>query len=329
MDPTFSGKPIFVDHVDEVEPKLDRLKNEADGWVIKSFFNAADGKHWCEFIVTSERGLKAVERGMWLSNAYVAKKKGAGGLWNGVPYVAEITEAEYEHLAIVNNPRYEESVILTPEEFKRYNEEKLTELKKFTNSKGENMKFQIFKKSKVENAIDPELTVVLPKSGKEKSIGQIINEADDMEQNKAACMANLEDKVKMYDGSMCNVGELLERHKALNSELEEMKKKKEDSIEHEEEVAPKETPVEVEGDMHNDESDDRDAKKKALELAEHEDKELEEAKKQNELEEKKALAKAKAEALRNAPLRFENEEPVRIELTSDKVQRGKARYGSN
>jgi hypothetical protein len=323
MDPTFAGKPIFVEHVDEVEPKLDELRKEADGWVIKSFYNSSDGKHWVEFIITSERGLKAVDRGLRLSNAYVAKKKAAGGLWNGVPYVNEITEGQYEHLAIVNNPRYEESVILTPEEFKRYNEEKLAEIKKFTNSKGDKMsiiKTIFYKKSKVENAIDPELSVILPKSGKEKTVSQIINEADESEMNKKngeETMANPEHKVKLHDGSMCNVGELIERHKALNDALEATKKDTK-----EEELPLEEKPVEVEGDKHNEESDDEGAKKKALQLAEHEEKEIEEAKKKNE------LAKKKADALRNAHLRFENEEPAVIELPADKVRRGKQLYGS-
>src|SRR5690348_6764085 len=103
MDPTFEGRPVYVMHVDGVEQSLDKLRGEVDGWVVRSFYNAADGKHWCEFIVVSEKGLRAIKQGMRLSNAYMPTKSAAGGLWNGVSYAKEIVDGEYEHLAIVPN----------------------------------------------------------------------------------------------------------------------------------------------------------------------------------------------------------------------------------
>ena len=114
MDASFAGRPVFVMHVDGVEDDLDVLRGEADGWVIESFYNAADGKHWCKFIVCSDRGEQAIQRGMKLSNCYLPRQYGQGGLWNGVSYDKEVKGGEYEHLAIVPNPRYEESVILSP-----------------------------------------------------------------------------------------------------------------------------------------------------------------------------------------------------------------------
>lgn len=339
MDPSFAGKPVFVDHVMDVNQNIDELRSEADGWVIESFYNQADGKHWVKFIITSERGKRAVKNGLRLSNAYVPKGFSNGGMWNGVEYAKEVTSGEFEHLALVSNPRYNESEVLTPEKFKKYNEDKILELKKLSNSqsptKGEvKMKFNFFKRAKVENAIDPELIVVLPKSGKEKTVAQLINEADDMvekEKDMNSGLADMSHKVKMHDGSYCNVGELLEKHKAMQDELEAMKAKKEDSVEHEGELEVKEAPVEVEGDKKNDESEDKDAKKKALELAEHEEKEIAEAKKQNQLEEekKKAEAKKKADALRNAHLKANAvEETMHIDLPQDRVARGKVHFGS-
>src|SRR5580698_5188714 len=186
MDPTFAGKPIFVEHVDDVTPNINKLRSEADGWVIESFYNAADGKHWVKFIVVSEEGERAIRRGMKLSNAYVPKSFKDGGLWNGIPYSKEILSAEYEHLAIVENPRYEESVIMTPDEFKLHNEQQVLELKKVANSKGATkMKFNFFKKTRVENAIDPDLQLVLPKSGKSVSLQKLINDAYEKDQDPA------------------------------------------------------------------------------------------------------------------------------------------------
>lgn len=322
MDPSFAGRPIFVEHVEEVEQSLDKLRGEADGWVMESFYNAADGKHWVKFIVVSERGERAVQSGMRLSNAYIPKSFGQGGLWNGVSYTKEITGGEYEHLAIVTNPRYEESVIMNPDEFKSYNEQKQLELKKLSNSKREGeskMKLNFFKRSKVENAIDPDTCVVLPKSGKEKTLTQIVNDADEMAMMDG--MADVAGKVKLHDGSMCNVGELVEKHKAMCDELEGLKGKKEDEMEKEEDVEVKASPVDVEGDKKNaDEEAAEMAKKKEAD-------EAKEAKKQNDLE-AKAAAKAKADKVRNAHL-SEKTPPVAVELSMDRVARGKAFYGSD
>lgn len=412
MDPTFAGRPIFVEHVDDVDPDLNELRKEADGWVVESFFNTADGKHWVKFIVVSDRADRAIRSGMRLSNAYIPKSFKDGGLWNGIPYIKEITDAEYEHLAIVNNPRYEESVILTPEEFKEYNSTKVLELKKLSNSKtkGTKMKFSFFKKTKVENALDPELQVVLPSSGKIVSIEQLINDADKaagkrkngyeskedpaMDSNpkaknekagesaKSHSMANMDHMVKMHDGGYMKVKDLVAKHKSMMDDMEEMKSKKEDSSEEELDLAVEPSDVDAEGDMHNDpeeegdmsdheeevakedhkmemkddlehpedvvhdeEDEDKGAKKK-LQLVEPEDKEVEAAKKdgnknkkKNDSEEektskedaaKKTQAKVKADKLRNAHLKaFENSEDApTIELSADLVERGKSRYGS-
>lgn len=340
MDPTFAGRPVFVEHVEDVNPSLDALRKEVDGWVIESFYNAADGKHWVKFLIVSEKGKKAVQSGMRLSNAYMPKSFGEGGLWNGVPYAKQVLDAEYDHLAIVHDPRYEESVIMSPQAFKQYNEENLLELKKLSNSKkGATMKFNFFKKTRVENAIDPELQVILPKSQKEITLTRLINDADEMEMDKNAGLADMSHKVKMKDGLYCNVGELLEKHDCMKDELEEMKKKNEEEMD----LDTKKESVDSESsDMHNtdmehpekevhDDMDDMEAKKSAMKLAEHEDKEIEEAKKdskkKNEIE---RMAKVKADRLRHAhlnSLRHETHGPV-IELAHDKIKRGLDRYGS-
>lgn len=330
MDPTFAGLPVFVLHVDDVN--FDNIQEEADGYVIESFFNKADGKHWVKFIAVSDEIKVKIKNGWKLSNAYFPKAFSNGGLWHGVEYSKEITGGEYEHLAVVPNPRYEESVILTPDEFKTYNEEKELELKKLANSKekGEQpMKLSLFKKQKVENSTDFEgMSVTLPKSGKEKTLVQLVNEADEKELKKNDDMADMGHKVKLHDDSMCNVGELLEKHKALHDAHEALKaeheelKAKHNEEEHEEDLHVEETPVDVEGDKHNE--DDEEAKKKALELAEHEEKEIEAAKKKNAAD----LKKKNFQTLKNAP-KTVNEEVARVELSEDQVARGKARYGSN
>jgi hypothetical protein len=384
MDPTFAGRPIFVEHVDEVDPDLNVLRKEAEGWVVESFFNASDGMHWVKFMTVTDAADRAIRNGHRLSNAYIPKSFKDGGLWNGVSYAKEITDGEYEHLALVKNPRYEESIILTPDEFKQYNDEKVLELKKLANSqeKRTKMKFSFFKKTKVENAFDPELQVVLPRSGKSVSISKLINDAYEKDQDPAMeehklkgskdgesakdhAMANVEHMVKMHDGGYMKIKDMMNKYKAMNDDLEDLKKKKEDKAEKELDLEVEPSDVDAEGDLHNDpdsehdlndhemdvskveheeelkdslehpedvvhdEDDDKDAKKKALQLVEHEEKEIEAAKKKN-LKKKNELAREKASRLRNADVRaFQNDAAApTLELSYDKVVRGKDRYGS-
>lgn len=322
MDPTFAGRPIFVEHVDEVDSNLDELRKEADGWVVESFYNAADGKHWVKFIVVSDRGLRGIQNGMRLSNAYVVKSsKDVPGLWNGIPYSKEIIDAEFEHLAIVRNPRYEESVIMTSEQFKKYNEANVSEVKRIANSKNEGegeMGLNFFKRAKVENELDlSTISVVLPKSGKEITITKLVNEADEKEMDRNSGLADMSHKVKMHDGSYCNVGDLLSKHKAMNDELESMKKEKENA----------ENPEATDGEVTEKKNEDE---KKVTDPKEAEDKEMKDAKK-NELETKKLEAKIKADRLRNADLNaVKNSIPVAqsLELSHDRVALGKSRYGA-
>lgn len=186
MDPTFAGRPVFVNHVEQVDKA--NLQAEADGWVIKSFYNEADGKHWAEILLVSDAAKDAFRKGWKLSNAYQPKGFGPGGTWNGVEYQKEVTSAEYEHLSLVDDPRYNESIILSPEQFQKYNDEKRGELKRLLNSKEKSVMagvFDFFKRTKVEGDDIASMSVKLPKSGKEVTIGQLINEADKSEAGEA------------------------------------------------------------------------------------------------------------------------------------------------
>lgn len=303
MDSSFAGKPVFVDHVDGVAPVVDELRKDADGWVIESFFNKADGKHWVKMVVVTERGLQGIKSGMRLSNAYFQKASREGGLWNGVQYSKEITDGEFEHLAIVDNPRYAESIILTPEQFKKYNEDKMSELDKISNShKGATM-FKFFKTSKVENSIDQDLSVKLPKSGVEFTIAQLIQNADEAEEKKKdyhAGLADMDHKLKMEDGSYMNLGEFMESHKKMRDEMGSMKKA-------------------------NEEREEADKKKNAEE--EEAKKKMEEGEKA-ESEKKKNEAQARADALKNAHTNFQAPEQATLRTSGDMLALGKARYGS-
>ena len=154
MDPTFSGCPVFVNHKDGIT-KAD--ENKVAGWVQRSFYNRFDGNHWVEFVVTSDEGKQAIKNGYRLSNCYKNLKRGKPGVWHGVSYDEQIMGGEYEHLALVKSPRYDESIILNSKEFKEYNSIKENQLFKLANSKDNRRKSARRKLYQINNSVESRL----------------------------------------------------------------------------------------------------------------------------------------------------------------------------
>lgn len=333
MDPTMAGRPVFVLHTDdELKGKtVDQLKSMAEGWVVESFFNASDGKHWTKFITVSQKADEKIRQGWTLSNAYYVKDSTKGGQWNGVPYQKEITDAEYDHLAIVPNPRYEESMVLTPEQFKAYNEEKRQELQRLQNNKKEErgMKLKLFERKKVENQADVEnLVVLLPQSKREMPLVEAVDTLDTLLfKNADKPLEQL--TVKIDDTESMTVGELKKKYLEIKNALEELQNEADCENEEEDDEDMDDDAMENE----EDEEEKKAAEAAAAKAKAEADKKKENKKKKNALtveqQVKKQKDKAKAEKLRTA-----NQNPQEdLEIVSnsaymDGVSRGKSRYGS-
>jgi hypothetical protein len=263
--------------------------------------------------------LRAIQRGFRLSNAYIAKNYGDGGMWNGVSYQKEIVAGEFEHLALVEDPRYEESVIMTPEEFKTYNEANKVELIKLANSKKEkNMGLKFWKRAKIENSIDLDDTMVeLPKSKKEMSLSKLVNDHDAFLNMNG--YANGDHMVKVGENEM-SVNDLVKAHMATCNEMEEMKKKNSEKETEGEELenSDDETVVEKEVDR-KEKGVANEGEEDDMENSEEEAKKVEEEKKKN--------AKEKAARLKNAN-RSAKEEVAKVHLSMEGIALGKKRYGS-
>lgn len=322
MDKTFSGRPVYVEHVDDVPTSVEEMRKEADGFVVESFFNQYDGKHWCKFITCSEAADNAIAKGWKLSNCYNLISESSGGEWNCVSYQKQIMNAEYEHLAIVKTPRYQESMILTEEQFKSYNDKKKSEITRVANSKNKGATmFNWFKREKIENsaATDVESMVVqLPKSKREITIETLVNEVDEAELIKGKPrLVNGEDLFEV-EGKKVTVASLLTQITELKNAAEEEKKKKK--------VVEEEESMENEDDEDSMENEDEEDEEK-------EDEEKDEKKKKKENKkcnssDKRAADKAKADRLFNAPQDAKDKVvPVKPDLTGG-VARGLDRYGS-
>ena len=342
MSPTFEGCPIFVEHVDGVDDDLDELHGKEDGWVLKSFYNAADGKTWVEFIIVSEKGLTAIKRGYRLSNAYVYKLSNESGEWNGVKYDKTVIGGDFEHLAIVQNPRYNESKIMTPDEFKKYNEQQAIELKRITNSKNKGeTKMKFWKRQKIENSVDLDgMYVTGEKSKKDILITKAVEEYDKILNMNG--YANGDHMVKVGNDEM-SVNDLVKKHMDMMNEMEEAKNadrkkggepgeddvvgdkdSKDPAIDNDDEEEIDKAGAEDVGDRGGDKSlneeDDEDEKKDKKEMAKNEKAIVDAA--------RKIIAKQKAAKLKNAHLNYVEDETATVSLPQDQVARGKSRYGS-
>lgn len=310
MNKTYSGKPVYVRHVDEVN--MDKLQEEADGYVVRSFFNKADGKHWVEFIAVSDAAQEKIREGWKLSNAYKPNADRMGGKWHNVDYKKEILSGEFEHLAIVPDPRYAESIILTAEEFREYNNKKEDELRRLQNSKGDSQMFKFFKKTTVENSLDIENTMVSIKNSKDMTIKEILNsyeamleakkneEEEKKKESEKPVMANGDHRVMIDEGEEMTVNELVEKYKEMKGSKEEPKEEEKKN-----------------------EDEDKDKEKKEND-SEEKDKEKEEEKKKNSLGKSKKNLENSLAAHLDTP-----QESEVVDTSMDQVARGKARYGSN
>ena len=232
MDKTFAGKPIYVNHQ---KVNLENLQQEADGYVAESFYLPEDGSHWAKIIIVSDKGHEAIRKGWKVSNAYVPDEFGIGGEWHNLPYNREVMKAHYTHLALVDNPRYEEAQVLTPEDFKQYKEEKRAQLKSLENSKqtkGEGKMFNLFKKTAVTD--DLSKVMVELSNGSAVSIGEMVNSVEEKikaeEEKKSAkknALSDVLEGVVKVNGEEMTVKDLVKEYESKCNKCNEDEEEKE------------------------------------------------------------------------------------------------------
>ncbi len=244
MMPTFAGKPVYVEHT---EVNIDKIQEEADGYVSECFYNENDGWYWNKFIAISDNAQQKIREGWSVSNAYMPTQSGEGGVWHNVDYDRQILDGEYSHLAIVPNPRYEQACIMTPERYKAYNDELKNQLIELKNSKKESkfsiiggLKMKLWKKKKEDEIKNAEDIVVELEDGKTMVLSEMVNavkkneeEEKEKEEKENECEKyNEDDKVEVGD-EMMTVKEL--KNKYMNMVKKQAKKNAEEEEEKEKE----------------------------------------------------------------------------------------------
>lgn len=307
MDKTFAGKPIYVNHQ---KVDLEKIQQEADGYVAESFYLPEDGCHWAKMIIVSDKGQEAIRKGWKVSNAYVPDEFGIGGEWHNIPYNREVMKAHYTHLALVDNPRYEEAEVMTPEDFKMYKEQKREQLKSLENAKtkgeGKTMKWKLFKKTEVTNSDDLSKVMVELSNGSTVSIGEMVNSVEkDLKEKeeKNKCNEDILEKTVKVNGEDVTVADLVKEYESKCNKCNEDEKDDKEK-EKEEKKSKKNLKKNAEEDKDEKEKKDSEEEKDKEEKEEKESKknEGEEVDKRKEIDEIGGFLKEKG--LNDEDIRF-------------------------
>lgn len=108
---TFIGCPVRIDHKDITD---ENAKDERVGVVSDIWFNDGDGWFWCKGVIFDDKAIELINNGYNVSCQYEITEYSdniENKLHNGMQYDKEILNGKFEHLAIVDNPRYEGALI--------------------------------------------------------------------------------------------------------------------------------------------------------------------------------------------------------------------------
>lgn len=322
MAESLVGKPVFIGHND-LDPNEADMDN-AQGRVVRTFYNAEDGWYHGEMEVWDPAAKAALRNGFALSCAYGVTEWGEPGIHNNIPYEAEVLGGEYQHLAIVPNPRYEGATI------------------QMSNSKGgSKMKLNIWswlkgdkdKQPVLQNAVEMESDKAVVEIETAEGVKvdvpltKLVNAYKSAEEKKAAAAAastKLADDqiVDIGGGKKVTVAEL--RNSFLRNAEDEEKEKKEKERAENEAAAAKE-------------KEEKEKAENAMK-AEHDEKEkdADSDHAKNEVKNCASCAAAKSNALANAaakrpgnPTNFavEAEDPYLKNSLEARINRGLERYG--
>jgi len=227
----FKGAKVIIDHKDVNAENA----NEIVGY-INNVWKGEDGWAWCDFTVNSAEAIELINKGYSVSCAYLPIAGGTGGTKNAVPYNREIIDIveddEITHLAIVENPRYEDAIIL-----KNSIKTKMKNIFKFSSKKEVKENSAEVKEMDLDSAAFEIDGVEVPVA----SLMSAYKNAKDEEEKKEA-KVNADDEFEV-DGEMVKVSEMVKAFKAKkntedeekkNAEDEEEKKKKENEEKEEE-----------------------------------------------------------------------------------------------
>lgn len=190
---SFVGRPVIIRH-SKVTPQT--MEGKACGYISRVWYNPADGWYWCEGVITNDDAKNLIENGWSVSCGYnVTGTDECGGVYHAIKYRRELTAFEGEHLALVENPRYEGATI-------RLN----------SKPKSSNMNlFKLFKKAAAPaDSKSGSDTTAEPAGGSQSR------------ENAAPEALTADTQIEVAEGKTVTLGELVERYNAVPSETEDL-----------------------------------------------------------------------------------------------------------
>lgn len=201
MAPSFRGCPVInVAHNDASADNAFNFEEGAasppDGIVTRVYWGD-DGWQWCDFLVWDEETQRNIdELGFSVSCAYLPMDYADGGTWHEIPYDEEVTNGTYLHLAIVEQPRYEGSLI-------------------YANSKGANpMKILKLLQPKPKQNAGAEAAHPMPAPAPDDPLKPKPIQAPVAPETPVKNEVDPSTVVQLPDGSQVTLGELVEAYKS-------------------------------------------------------------------------------------------------------------------
>ena len=290
----FKGCKIITQHK---EVSKEEAREEIVGYVNDIYME--DGWAWADFTVHAEEAIDLIDnKGYKPSSGYKSVSADQGGVKNAVVYDDEVIDIikddEITHIALVENPRYTDAIILENSIDKNSIQEDFVN-ENSINNKIKNKVMSIFKSKTESKELSIENKIYKHSDGEETPVSEMVsyftNAVAEEKANKCK-YANSDDKIDV-DGEDMTVGELADFFKKSKKKNEEDKKENEDKEEDEDkkENEDKEEDKKENEDKEEDkkENEDKEEDKKENEDMKEEDKkeneDKEEDKKENEKEE--------------------------------------------
>lgn len=237
MMPSFAGKPVIIDHDTDNGYVLtpDNMEDKAVGYVSECYYDENHKSYWVKFVIFNEEAKIKIEKNNYkVSCAYMSTDiHKNGGTWHNIKYNSEIMSGVYTHLALVQNPRYEDAII-------------------YENSKDNEEKPKMFKMFKTKKE---EITASNPVVQVENGVEIPISDLVDAYRNSKTETIDLDSTVEV-DGKQVKVSDLLNAYK------KNMNKKNEIETDQEPQKTLDEKEKENEEDEEKDKEEEKENKQK-------------------------------------------------------------------
>lgn len=107
---TMVGCPVIINHKQVTD---DNVENERVGVISNVWFNPSDGWYYCDGIIWNKQAIDLVKNQGWnVSCAYSFESDRKPLKYHGKTISMEFTNGNFQHLAIVETPRYEDANIV-------------------------------------------------------------------------------------------------------------------------------------------------------------------------------------------------------------------------